>query len=67
MSGKTRKKRGKLGARGKRGHNIDGKRQKKHKSATSVKHLEGSFATLPPTRGQELQKMNSSNAGSGAV
>lgn len=67
MRGKTRRKRGKLGAREKRGHNIDGKRQEKRKSATSVKHLGGSFGTLPPTRGQEIQKMHSSNAVSGAV
>lgn len=67
MRGKTRRKRDKLGARKKRGHNIDGKRQEKHKSATSVKHLEGSFGTLPSTKGQEIPKMHSSNAGSGAV
>lgn len=55
--GEDKKKEKQAGSQGKeRGHNIDGKRQEKRKRATSVKHLGGSFGTLPPARGHEIRK-----------
>lgn len=74
MRGEDKKKERHAGSGGgkRRGHNIDGKRQEKHKRATSVKHLGGSFGTLPPARGHKIRggkktHTHGSNAGIGGV